>query len=105
VFLSHKINALIPKDLQRYWQFNIYMANGTPKAAWENFIKAKNLEGANVIHYNLPSGQQSMVERRLGVKSFPTYFLFNRKGEMVNDKAPRPSMLDTLVREVDKLLE
>jgi len=83
----------------------VYMANGTPKSAWENFIKAKNLEGENVFHYNLPQEQQAMIERRLGVKSFPTYLLFNRKGEMVNDKAPRPSMLDTLVREVDKLLE
>ena len=83
----------------------IYMANATPKSAWENFIKAKDLEGKNVYHYNLPTEQQSMVERRLEVPHFPTYMLFNKQGELVNKQAPRPSNLNTLIKEVDKLLE
>lgn len=83
----------------------IYMANSTPKAAWENFIKAKNLEGANVIHYNLPSEQQSMVERRLEINGFPTYMIFDREGGLVNNQAPRPSNLNALVKEIEKLLE
>lgn len=82
----------------------IYMANSTSKEAWENFIKAKNLEGENVFHYNLPSEQQSMIERRLGVNGFPTYMLFNKAGELANNQAPRPSELELLIHEIEKLL-
>lgn len=82
----------------------VYFANRTDKTAWVNFIKQKNLEGENVIHYNLPQEQQSIVERRLGVRSFPTYMLVDTEGNFVNTQAPRPSQKDQLVREIDKLL-
>jgi thiol-disulfide isomerase/thioredoxin len=82
----------------------IYLANRTPKEAWQNFIKAKDLEGKNVYHYNLPAEQQSMVERRLEVPHFPTYMLFNKNGELVNKQAPRPSNLTGLTQEINKLL-
>ena len=82
----------------------VYMANGTAKTEWENFIKANDLEGKNVYHYNLPQLQQSMVERRLGVPHFPTYMLFDKEGNLVNPQAPRPSSLDALQIAIDKLL-
>ncbi|MCA5006406.1 TlpA family protein disulfide reductase [Sphingobacterium bovistauri] len=82
----------------------IYLANGTSKSAWENFIKAKALEGKNVYHYNLPNEQQSMVERRLEVPHFPTYMLFDKQGNLVNKQAPRPSDLAALTKEIDQLL-
>lgn len=83
----------------------IYMANRTSKTTWENFIKSNNLEGENVFHYNLPTEQQSMVERKLGVPHFPTYMLFDKEGKLVISQAPRPSQLELLVLEVGKLLE
>lgn len=82
----------------------IYMANNTSEEAWENFIKLKNLEGENVFHYNLPPEQESMIERRLGVNGFPTYMLFDKEGKLVNNQAPRPSELELLMHEIDKLL-
>jgi hypothetical protein len=82
----------------------IYFANRAPQTAWESFIKQKNLEGENVIHYNLPQEQQSMVERRLGIQAFLTYMLVDKQGDFVNTKAPRPSQKDQLVVEIDKLL-
>lgn len=82
----------------------VYLANSTPEKIWKSFIKAKEIEGKNVFHYNLPPAQQNIVERRLGVSSFPTYMLFNKNGELVTQKAPRPSELSRLRLEIDKLL-
>lgn len=83
----------------------IYLANRSPEKSWANYIKDKNIEGENVIHYRLPAEQQSIIERRLGVNSFPTYMLVNRKGEFTNVKAPRPSQIGLLVKAVGELLE
>ncbi|NJI72230.1 TlpA family protein disulfide reductase [Sphingobacterium kitahiroshimense] len=82
----------------------IYFANRTPKDAWKNFIKRKDLEGKNVIHYNLDEEQQRSIETRLGINAFPSYLLLNKNGEFVNMKAPRPSEKERLTKEIDKLL-
>lgn len=82
----------------------IYFANKTPKETWRNFIKRKDLEGKNVIHYNLDAEQQRSIETRLGIYAFPSYLLLNKQGDFVNMNAPRPSSKDLLVKEVDKLL-
>ncbi|MBQ5621845.1 MAG: hypothetical protein IIU92_04420, partial [Bacteroidaceae bacterium] len=42
------------------------------------------VSGDNVAHYNLPSKQQSAIERHLGVRAFPTYKLFDRDGNMLD---------------------
>jgi hypothetical protein len=39
-----------------------------------------------VAHYNLPTEQQSAIERHLDVHSFPTYKLFNRDGNLLDLK-------------------
>lgn len=83
----------------------IYLANNSPEANWAKIIKSKYITGENTIHYNLPRQQQSMIERRLGVRSFPTYFLVNKEGEILNIKPPRPSQKDQLVEMIKNLLE
>ena len=83
----------------------IYLANRSPEESWANYIKEKNIEGENVIHYRLPAEQQSIIERRLGVNTFPTYMLVNKKGEFANVKAPRPSEINQLVKAIVELLE
>ncbi|MGA6121754.1 thioredoxin-like domain-containing protein [Sphingobacterium anhuiense] len=82
----------------------IYFANRTPQDAWENFIKRKDLEGRNVVHYNLDEEQQRSIETRLGINGFPSYLLLNKNGEFVNMQAPRPSEKERLTKEIDKLL-
>ena len=64
----------------------LYLANGSPQTAWENVIKEYNVSGPNVAHYNLPTEQQSAIERHLDVHSFPTYKLFNRDGNLLDLK-------------------
>ena len=62
----------------------LYLANNSPQESWENVIKEYNVSGDNVAHYNLPSEQQSAIERHLDIRSFPTYKLFDRDGNMLD---------------------
>ncbi|WP_167612616.1 TlpA family protein disulfide reductase [Maribellus sediminis] len=82
----------------------MYFANGSPEQAWKNIIKENHLSGENAVHYRLPEQQQSMLERRLSVNSFPTYILMDTEGNIVNMKAPRPQQKEQLVKEISQLL-
>ena len=75
------------EEYDRLKEFDIaylYLANNSPRESWENVIKEYNVSGENVAHYNLPSEQQSAIERHLGVRAFPTYKLFDRDGNMLD---------------------
>ena len=75
------------EEYDRLKEFDIaylYLANNSPRESWENVIKEYNVSGENVAHYNLPSKQQSAIERHLGVRAFPTYKLFDRDGNMLD---------------------
>ncbi len=82
----------------------MYFANSSPEITWKNMIKEMDLTGENVVHYRLPEAQQSMLERRLSVNSFPTYMLVDKAGNISTTKAPRPSNPDELASKVDELL-
>lgn len=83
----------------------MYFANNSPELVWKTIIKEMNLTGPNVVHYRLPDEQQSLIERRLSIKGFPTYMLVDKEGNMVSTEAPRPSNPDRLVQEVNELLK
>lgn len=75
------------EEYERLKDFDIaflYLANRSPQESWENVIKEYNVSGENVAHYNLPSEQQSAIERHLDVRAFPTYKLFDRDGNMLD---------------------
>ena len=80
----------------------LYLANRSPQESWENVIKEYNVTGDNVAHYNLPEAQQSAIERYLDVHAFPTYKLFNRKGELLNVEVDA-RQLDSLVKLLDSM--
>ena len=75
----------------------LYLASGSPQDSWENVIKEYNVSSDNVAHYNLPSEQQSAIERHLDIHAFPTYKLFDRDGNMLN--------LDIDARNTDDLIK
>ena len=87
------------EEYDRLKEFDIaylYLANRSPQESWENVIKEYNVSGDNVAHYNLPSEQQSAIERHLDVRAFPTYKLFDRNGNMLD--------LDIDARDLDDLV-
>lgn len=87
------------EEYERLKDFDIaflYLANRSPQESWENVIKEYNVSGDNVAHYNLPSEQQSAIERHLDIRAFPTYKLFDRNGNMLD--------LDIDARDLDDLV-
>ena len=87
------------EEYERLKDFDIaflYLANRSPQESWENVIKEYNVSGENVAHYNLPTEQQSAIERHLDVRAFPTYKLFDRDGNMLD--------LDIDARDLDDLV-
>ncbi|MDD4821784.1 MAG: TlpA disulfide reductase family protein [Bacteroidales bacterium] len=75
----------------------IYFANNSPEDSWKNVIKSYSLTGENSVHYRLPSQQQDLIERRFNIRSFPTYLLIDREGNVVDTKPPRPSQKQKMV--------
>ena len=93
------------EEYERLKDFDIaflYLANSSPQESWENVIKEYNVSGDNVAHYNLPSAQQSAIERHLDIRSFPTYKLFDRDGNMLDLEVDARD-LDDLVRLLQQL--
>ena len=82
----------------------MYLADRSPEVSWKNIIREYHLTGPNVVHYNLPDEQQQMLERRLGISSFPTFILIDREGRIVDRNAPRPQEGERLLRAIGQLL-
>ena len=83
----------------------LYLCNHSSDKSWRNIIKEYGLASKSAVHYNLPDKQQNAIERFLGVRSFPTYMLIDKEGNIVNREAPRPVMEDQLLNAVYKELE
>jgi len=81
----------------------MYFANNSPEQSWKNVIKEMNLTGENIVHYRLPDQQQSALERKLSINSFPTYMIIDKEGNIVNSKAPSPKEKDELISEINRL--
>ena len=81
--------------LKDYDLVYFYLANNSPNKDWENVIKMYEVTGDNVVHYNLPSEQQSAIEHFLKITGFPTYKLIDRDGNILD--------IDVDARELEKL--
>ena len=82
----------------------VYLANRSPETAWKNAIKQHGITGDNVVHYNLPAAQQSLIEKKYLYRGFPTYILISKEGKVVTNQAPRPGDPDEAVKAISALL-
>ena len=90
--------------MKPYDMFFLYMANNSNETSWKNVINEYNVTGENVGHVNLPADQQSAVEDFLKVNSYPSYFLIDREGHLLEVNAdPRNlDQFEELVKRVGK---
>ena len=90
--------------MKSYDMFFLYMANNSNEISWKNVINEYNVTGENVGHVNLPADQQSAVEDFLKVNSYPSYFLIDREGHLLEVNAdPRNlDQFEELVKRVGK---
>ena len=79
--------------MKPYNMFFLYLANRSDETSWKNVIKEYNVNGENVGHVNLPQEQQAAVERFLNVNQYPSYFLIDREGHLLQVNAD-PRYLD-----------
>ena len=98
--LSHSAEEY--ERLKEFDMVFLYLANRSGDEAWKNVIKEYNVLGDNVVHYNLPSDQQSAIEHFLKVNAFPTYKLIDRDGNILDVNAD-PRNLEGLVQLLEKL--
>lgn len=82
----------------------LYMANRSPEESWKNLIKLNNLVGDNIAHYNLPAAQQSAIENYLNIRSFPSYRLFDKEGNLVDVKVDARQLdnLEKIIKELNR---
>ena len=95
----------VKKEMENKDIIFLYFAYGSPEQTWKNFIKEFDLTGDNAVHYNLPGEQQDMLNTYMKVKGFPSYFIIDKEGEIVDMEAPRPSMKQTLVATLNKWID
>ena len=81
----------------------LYLANNSKDESWKNVIKAYNLTGPNVAHYNLPAEQQKAVENFLRVKGFPTYKLIDKQGNIHDLDWLHANDLDAFAKQLERM--
>ncbi len=91
--MAMKHSQELYERMKPYNMYFLYLANRSDETSWENVIKEYNVNGENVGHVNLPAEQQAAVERFLKVNSYPSYFLIDREGHLLNINAD-PRNLD-----------
>ena len=79
---------------------SISIDSATDRAKWMNFIKKEALTGLQLFGGD---GLKSEIVRLHAINAIPRFLLYNKKGELVNAHAPRPS--DPALRtQIDQLL-
>jgi thiol-disulfide isomerase/thioredoxin len=82
----------------------MYLANNSPEPAWRNFIKQQQLTGEQIVHYRLSGQQQRLLEQKLNVRSFPTYFIIDRAGNIINYEVRYPMNVQETIEALEKTL-
>jgi thiol-disulfide isomerase/thioredoxin len=82
----------------------MYLANRSPVLTWRNLIRQLHLTGEQIVHYRLPEQQQSLLEKKLKVRNFPTYFIIDRAGNVSDYKVSYPMNVPETIAEMEKAL-
>lgn len=83
----------------------LYFANRTPNDSWKQIIKEYGSVGPQTVHYNLPVTQQEAIESILRTKGYPSYAIFDKKGQLVTKNAPSPNDKEELIQVLEELLD
>lgn len=81
----------------------LYFAYGSPDAAWKGAIVDLDIAKPNYVHYNLPEEQQEAVIKYLKVDGFPSYFLFDKNGNMESLDRGHIGDIDGFKKKIEEL--
>lgn len=80
----------------------LYLCCQSDKKNWENTIKSEQMIGDQ---YLLSSDEYNILTKLFNIQGVPTYVLIDKKGNIINKKAPRPSQGPMTIAAIDKLLK
>jgi len=67
---------------------------------WISLVKEKNVHGENFF---LDDDESKLLMGNFNIGGFPTYLLIDRKGSVRTANAARPSELERLEKEIEKM--
>lgn len=82
----------------------VFLSIDGDKKKWEEVSKKFNILDRNCIITGYVQASNSKSLSKIQIKEIPRYLIFNKKGILVNDNAPRPTQKIKLAKELDKYL-
>lgn len=79
----------------------VYISVNDAEARWQKVLADKQLGSANSVHLRSPD---AVVPTAYQVPGYPTYWLIDRAGRIVDMQAPRPSEGAKTVAAIEEVL-
>ncbi len=98
---SKQLHAMFTEKQLKLIVF-LYVSIDGDENAWKNGIKQLGIEGKNGIS---PGNWQAPIATYFGINSIPRYMLIDKKGNIVDLNAKRPSDTQNIYNDMLKLLE
>ena len=67
----------------------VYISVGDAEAKWQQVLAAQHLTSPNAVHLRQPKDSQVVFDYQ--INTYPTYWLIDRAGRILDMQAPRPS--------------
>lgn len=83
----------------------VFLSIDGDKKKWEEVSKKFNILDRNCIIAGYVQASNSKSLSNIQIKEIPRYLIFNKKGILVNDNAPRPTQKIKLAKELEKYLK
>lgn len=83
----------------------VFLSIDGDKKKWEEVSKKFNILDRNCIITGYVQASNSKSLSKIQIKEIPRYLIFNKKGILVNDNAPRPTQKIKLAKELEKYLK
>jgi len=80
----------------------LFLCCQSDKKNWENTIKSEQMTGDQ---YLLSIDEYNSLTKLFNIQGVPTYVLIDKKGNITNKNAPRPSQGPMTIAAIDKLLK
>ncbi len=79
----------------------VYLANRSGVIVWKRTIEERDIQGD---HYLLTETQYSNMSKTFEFRGIPHYVLIDKKGNIIDKDAPRPSSGDVIINSIKELL-
>jgi len=80
----------------------VYISVGDAEAKWQKVLAAQHLTGPSSVHLRQPKDGQVVFDYQ--INSFPTYWLIDRAGRIIDMQAPPPSAGAKTVAAIERAL-